>query len=214
MVQIQKDSITGYKDGTVSYSLFKKASQAKTLAIMFPGYGYTAQGPLFHYSTGIFLNRGEDVLHLNYSYQSPFYESFSDKELEDALKRDVRHVIDTVLSAHSYEHFYLIGKSLGTIALAAELGRTAFLDAKIVWLTPLLKRDDVFEGMYTSKKRGLCIIGDSDPCYDQERFEKLSGNAFLERVLINGADHSLEDSEDAVGSVDVLKDVMLKIKRF
>ncbi|TDL80356.1 alpha/beta hydrolase [Peribacillus frigoritolerans] len=211
-MKIKTDFVTGFKDAIISYTLLSKNSKSKSLAIMFPGLGYTAQGPLFHYSTGVFLNKNTDVLHINYQYHSAFYESFSNEELDEALKRDVRNVIDTVLSSHTYSDFYLIGKSLGSIALASELGRTAFFDAKVIWLTPLLNREDVFGAMVKRKKRGLCIIGDKDPYYKEEKFQELKENPAIDSLLIPEANHSLEVEGDPEGSIDILKEVIKKIE--
>ncbi|WP_191557043.1 alpha/beta hydrolase [Metabacillus idriensis] len=213
-MKIKTDSVTGFKDAIISYTILSNNSESKSLAIMFPGLGYTAQGPLFHYATGVYINKNVDVLHINYQYNSAFYESFSNEELDEALKRDVRNVIDTVLSSHTYSNFYLIGKSLGTIALASELGRTAFFDAKVIWLTPLLNREDVFGSMVKRKKRGLCIIGDKDPYYKKERFQELKKNPAIDSLLIPEANHSLEVEGDPAGSIDILKEVMTKIEAF
>ncbi|UOK59793.1 MULTISPECIES: alpha/beta hydrolase [Metabacillus] len=213
-MKIITDSVIGFKDANIPFTLLSKNSNTKSLAIMLPGLGYTAQGPLFHYSTGVFLNKNADVLHINYQYNAAFYESFTNEEIDEALKRDVRNVIDTVLSAHTYSVFYLIGKSLGTIALASELGRTAFFDAKVIWLTPLLNREDVFGSIVKSKKRGLCMIGDKDPYYKEDRFQQLKDNPILNSVLIPEANHSLELDGDPVGSVDILKAVIAKIEAF
>ncbi|MGG4488231.1 alpha/beta family hydrolase [Metabacillus idriensis] len=213
-MKIKTDSVTGYKDAVISYTLLSKNAEAKSLAIMFPGLGYSAQGPLFHYSTGVFLNKNADVLQINYQYNSAFYESFSNDELDAALKSDVRNVIDTVLSSHTYSNFYLIGKSLGTIGLASELGRTAFFDARVIWLTPLLNREDVFVSMVKRKKRGLCIIGDKDPYYKEDRFQELKENPAIDTLLITDANHSLEVEGDPADSIDLLKEVMKKIAAF
>ena len=53
---------------SVSFQHIRQNKQTDSLVVMLPGRGYTVQGPLFHYSTGVFLNSGFDVLHVNYDY--------------------------------------------------------------------------------------------------------------------------------------------------
>ncbi|PLR69262.1 alpha/beta hydrolase family protein [Bacillus sp. UMB0893] len=214
MIKSKTDSITGFNQAEVPFTLLGTTQQTHNLAIMFPGLGYTTQGPLFHYTTGLFLEKNFDVLHINYQYNSKNYEKFSNEEMDKALKSDVRKVIDAVLSKHEYDAFYLIGKSLGTIALSSELGRTSFTDAKTVWLTPLLNREDVFSTIYRSRQKALCIIGDKDPYFAEENFQKLQGNPNVECVLIPGVNHGLQIEEDSVGSIDVLKNVITEIAQF
>lgn len=101
-------------------------------AVVLPGAGYTAQAPLLHFATDICLQQGYDVLNVNYRYNDSFYDSFTMEELSDAIRFDVAAIIDEELAESSYEEFSLIGKSLGTIAMASELKRTIFRDAKAV----------------------------------------------------------------------------------
>jgi hypothetical protein len=58
------------------------------------------------------------------------------------------------------------------------------------------------------------MIGDNDPYYKEDRFQQLKDNPALHSVLIPEANHSLELEGDPVGSVDILKEVMAKIKAF
>ena len=176
MFKVKTDSVVGYKEMKIPYTLLSTNEDSKNLVIMLPGAGYSAQAPLFHYSTGVFLNKSFDVLQINYSYNDKFYDNFSIDEISDAIKHDVKVVIDKVLDDKSYESFYLIGKSLGTIAMTSELKRNIFKDAKAVWLTPLLQRDDVFEAMVEGKNSGICFIGDDDQHYNSERYEQLVKN--------------------------------------
>lgn len=214
MLNINKSTIEAYKKMNVPFNLLSQEEGSKNLAIMLPGAGYTAQAPLFHYSTEIFLNRSFDVLEVNYRYNDEAYDDFSMEELSEAIKYDVKTVLDKVLKENAYENFYLIGKSLGTIALSSELARDEFQNAKAVWLTPLIQRDDVLDAMAGSKNQGLCFIGDQDRCYIEERFKQVENNPNIVSSLIPGADHSLELKEDVLDSIDVLKNVISGIEKF
>lgn len=214
-MKIMADWVQGYKDRKISYTLLSKAeSNISGLAIIFPGQGYTAQAPLLYYSMGIYLNQNYDVLQVNYQYNDHFYREFSFDEMAQAIRTDVGAVIDRVLQNASYDDYILIGKSIGTIALGFEVQRDLFQKAKVIWFTPLLGRDFVWNAMMHSKQRSLCFIGDNDSCYIEERFERLRANPNLLLRLIPGVNHGLEYETDLFASMDVLKQVMKEVEAF
>lgn len=180
---------------------------------MFPGVGYTVHGPLFHFATGLYLNKGMDILHLEYPYGDSFYD-FTDDQLREAVIYDSGAIIDQVLEDKDYENFYLIGKSFGTIAMSNELNKDRFKKAKAVWLTPLLKRDDVFTAMKESSGKGLCFIGNQDPHYVENRYTQLEQNPNMIMKLYPKVNHSMEYEEDILKSIDIVKDVMRDIDQF
>lgn len=214
MFKVNKYSVFGYKEIEIPYTLLSTKEDSRDIAILLPGAGYTVQAPLFHYSTGVFLNKSFDVLQVNYSYNDKAYTDFSIDEISEAIKHDVKTVIDKVLDDKSYENFYLIGKSLGTIAMSSELKREIFKDAKAVWLTPLLQRNDVFETMIKGNNKGLCFIGDSDQHYIAERYEQLIKNTNIVSRIFPNVNHSLQYESDPVNSIDVLKSVVKEIDEF
>lgn len=214
MVKMIKDSVAGYKEKPVDYLLFKQDKQSNSIAVMFPGRGYSAQAPLFHYSTGVFLNKGFDVLHVNYDYTSEESNSMSLDEHITQITEDVKAVLDRVFENHSYENHTLIGKSIGTIALSSIVDREEFSQAKFVWLTPLLQLDIVFNKMNESLPSGLYIIGDKDPCYILERYEQICTKENMSCILIPGTEHSLNYAENPIESIDVLKSVITEISNF
>lgn len=213
MASLNKQKISGYKEMEVPFILLSQAEHSKSLAIILPGAGYTTQAPLLHYSTEVFLNRSFDVLEINYQYNNEAYEDFTMEELSLAIQWDVKTVLDQVLENSSYENFYIVGKSLGTIAMVSEMDRKIFEDAKWVWLTPLIQRDDILEAMIRSKN-GLSFIGDQDRCYTEERHNRLNHNPSITCQLIPGVGHSLEFEGDISKSLDILKDVITEIETF
>lgn len=214
MFKVNKDSVLGYSEIEIPFTILSTKEDSRNIAILLPGAGYTVQAPLLHYSTGVFLHKSFDVLHVNYSYNDKAYDDFSIEEISKAIKYDVKTVIDKVLDDKSYENMYLVGKSLGTIAITSELKREAFKDAKVVWLTPLLQRDDVFETMMKSTNKGLCFIGDSDQHYIAERYEQLLNNTNIVSKLFPNVNHSLQYESNPVNSIDVLKSVIKEIDEF
>ncbi|MCR8847822.1 alpha/beta hydrolase [Rossellomorea sp. SC111] len=206
--------IKGYGEIDVPYTLLSKGKKVEGIAILLPGLGYTVQAPLLHYSTGIYLEKNFDVLHVNYQYSSANYETFSVEEVDDALKHDVNIIIDKVLQHHAYPHIHIVAKSFGTLALGNEAGRESVQDAKFIWLTPLLKEDEIFQAMLNSKQEGLCIVGDEDRHHDEGRFIELKKNPRLEMHLIKGVNHSLEHDFKVLDSISTHKEIMSIIKAF
>jgi hypothetical protein len=136
------------------------------------------------------------------------------QEIYEAINIDVNAVIDYVLTNKTYENIYLVGKSIGTIAMISILKRESFKLANAIWLTPLIQRDDVFDAMVTSKNRSLCIIGDNDPCYKEERYAKVANNPYMKTKLIPKVNHSLEYSDNTIESINVLRSVIKEIEQF
>ncbi|WP_203333413.1 alpha/beta hydrolase [Planococcus beigongshangi] len=213
-MNLHKASIRGYKDNNVDYLLIRQEEPSTRLAVVLPGAGYTAQAPLLHFATDICLQQGYDVLTVNYRYNDAFYDDFTMEEISDAIRFDVNAVIDAVMAETSYNEYSLIGKSLGTIAMASALARPVFHNAKTIWLTPLIQRPDVFDAMHSLPNQAIGFIGDEDPNFDAGRFEKLKTNPQLDLRLVPGTDHSLKLPGQPLASIDVLKEIMSEIEKF
>lgn len=98
--------------------------------------------------------------------------------------------------------------------MSDELNRKAFKKAKAIWLTPLIQRKDVLSAMASIQNKSLCIIGDGDPYYTEEGYSKVIKNQNIRAKLIPNVNHSLEYDENAVESIDVLKNVIAWIEQF
>lgn len=214
MPNVKAEIVKGYKGLDIPFTILSTHEDAKSLAVILPGAGYTTKAPLFHYSTGMFLQKSFDVLQVNYQYKDKAYDDFTMEEISEAIKLDVKTVIDDVLTGKTYENYYLIGKSLGTIAMSDELNRKTFKNAKAIWLTPLIQREDVLSAMARTQNKSLCIIGDKDPYYTEERYSQVIKNQNIKAKLIPNVTHSLEYDENAVESIDVLKNVITWIEQF
>lgn len=194
----------------IPFSLIEQKEETNNLVIILPGAGYTIQAPLLRFTTGIFYNKGFDVLHINYTFNRQELSVLS----EEDFTRDVQLVFDHATKNKKYSNYYIVAKSIGTVALSYLLNHTMFKEAKVVWLTPLLQRDDVFHALVNSNHKGLCIIGDKDHCFIVDRFEKLKDNPNLSFKVVDGGNHSLELDEDPIKSIELLKSVMIDINEF
>jgi hypothetical protein len=195
---------------SIPFRLIEQKGETNRLVIILPGAGYTTQAPLLHFTTGLFFSKGFDVLHINYSFNRQEQSELS----EEAFTRDVQLAIDNAIKNKEYSHYYVVAKSIGTIALSYLLNNPMFKHAKVVWLTPLLQRDDVFHAMLNSDNKGLCIIGDKDRCFVEERFESLKNNDNLLLKVVTGGNHSLELDEEPIQSIEVLKGVISDMNEF
>ncbi|KZE68933.1 hypothetical protein AWM68_01295 [Fictibacillus phosphorivorans] len=213
-MQARSGHIFGYKNMKVPYLLQSNTESSNGLAIFLPGMGYTMRNPLLHFASGAFFRKGFDVLHINYLYYIEEYEAFTIDELKTALHQDVTSVLNEVLPGLDYSSYYLLGKSLGTLAMPAALKISPLQNAKTVWLTPNLKDETVLHTMMTIKQNGLCIIGDEDPFYDSEKIEQLVRNTQMEYMIPKGINHALEVDHDVLKSIDAIKMAIQSIINF
>lgn len=202
------NNIVGQKN--IPFRLIEQNEEVKHLVIVLPGAGYTTQAPLLHFTTGLFYTKGFDVLHINYTFSREEMSVLSERD----FTRDVQLAIDNAIKNKKYSNYYVVAKSIGTIALSYLLNHTMLKDAKVIWLTPLLQRDDVFNAMVNSDNKGLCMIGDKDSCFIVERFEKLKNNQNLILKVVDGGNHSLELNEEPIKSIEILKSVISAINEF
>ncbi|WP_144702174.1 alpha/beta family hydrolase [Fictibacillus phosphorivorans] len=206
--------VIGYKNLKIPYVIQTKTDQPKGLAIMLPGIGYTVKSPLFHFSSGAFLNKGYDVLHVNYPYSSTDYEDFSLEEITSTLINDVSKVLNEVVDHTIYKSYYVIGKSFGTMAMPTALDMLPSQSTKAIWLTPRLIGEQVFQTLRTCTQDSLCVIGDKDPFYDIDKMNHIIRNPSIECMMPHGANHALEVDNDILTSIDMVKSVMKRIDDF
>lgn len=196
---------------SIPFRLIEQKDGTDSLVIVLPGAGYSTHAPLLYYTTGLFYNKSFDVLHINYSFRRQEISSLNERD----LARDVQLVIDNATKDKKYSNFYIVAKSIGTKVLRCLLDHKMYKEAKLVWLTPLLQNDDVFNALVNSDHKGLCILGEEDsPCFIVERFESLKNNPNLILKVVEGGNHNLELDEDPIKSIDILKSVISDIKEF
>jgi hypothetical protein len=151
---------------------------------------------------------------VTYNYNDEAYDDLTNEELSVAIKYDVQTVIDAILEKKHYLNYCFIAKSLGTIALSSELKRDEFKNAKAVWQTPLIHREDVLTSMVNSKQKGLTIIGDADRIYSEELIAMVQQNPNMVCKVVPQVGHALDVEGDALKSIDLLKEIMTDIQEF
>ncbi|MET1014076.1 MAG: alpha/beta hydrolase [Paenisporosarcina sp.] len=207
-------SLLGFKGLEVPYTLIQHEKTSNHLAIFLPGAGYTNSRPLFHFAEDVFVNKSMDVLKIDYQYNEKEYDEFSMEDIYEAVQYDVAKVLDRVLDETSYNQYFIVAKSIGTIALSRVINRPEFENANIIWLTPLLIIDDVLDAMTNSQHRSLSFIGTNDRNYDVPRYERMTLNPNIVSTVIPNVNHGLQYESDTLGSIDVLKNVIRDLEKF
>jgi predicted alpha/beta-hydrolase family hydrolase len=208
--------IAGYHNEPVSNTFLRQDEAARQVAIVLPGVGYTCHMPLLYYPSQVLLALGMDVLWVEYNYiRRPDYRALSDAEQKQWLFTDVTAACQAALAQHSYQQVTLVGKSLGTVAMSHLLATDArFAQSRRVWLTPVLRNDEVRAQIRHSGPRALVAIGTADPYYDPTYLADLQAAVKSEVVVVDGADHSLEIVGNVQQSLQILQQVTRAIQAF
>ena len=208
--------ICGHRDQAVPNTFFAQDAETDHLALVFPGLGYTAHMPVLYYPRRLLLDRGVDVLVVEYDYRglAPFRMP-RDPERDSWFFDDVAAACEVGLGQRSYSGVTLVGKSLGTLAMGFSLTKDARLSrAQCVWLTPLLRNDRLRAQMRRAGGRSLFVIGTADSHYDPAYLEEVRLAPGGESAVIPGADHGLEIEGDTLGSVRAVEKTVRAMQRF
>lgn len=207
--------IAGHDERPVPNAFFRHDGDTAHLGVVLPGLRYRVTMPGLYYPTLHLMSLGADVLAVDYRYdENPDLGSLSDAEQIAWWAADARAAVDAGLSQREYDRVTVVGKSLGTVAMAPLLAddeRLAHADA--IWLTPTLKLPGFVDQMKACPQRGLVIIGTADPYHDVETLTEL-GESGMRIVEVPHADHGLQREGDAVASVAAMLAVMTAIRQF
>ncbi|MFX3622889.1 MAG: alpha/beta family hydrolase [Ectobacillus sp.] len=198
------------KEREIKYTHLEMGSQVA--CFMFSGAGYTYEKPLLYYATMVLLQHNIDVVQIHYSYEEGLLKrDFA--YIAGKIMDDVNPVVLDVLENRQYAEMIFLGKSLGTIPVVHEfMKNAAYVKAKMILLTPLLKFEAIYNTILHSKHQGLLVIGDQDPHYNSEQIEHLK-QSNLEIEVIPNANHSLDiEHFAAVQSIASLSRVIGKLQ--
>ena len=209
-------NIVGYRHEAVPNTFFRQKGETRHVAILFPGLGYTAHMPVVYYPGRLLAARGADVLRVEYTYnRRPDFQALPDEEQDRWFHADVTAACDAALAQRSYEQVTLVGKSIGTLAIGYLLTTQPRLPRpQCVWLTPLLRNERLRAQIKQVRHRALFVIGTADPQYDPAKLAEVQQATEGDRIVIEGADHSLEIAGDIVQSIRALGRIMEGIQKF
>ncbi|WML38261.1 hypothetical protein RCG19_13625 [Neobacillus sp. OS1-2] len=216
MYQVIENHVVRNEYSTIPFTWVRSNEPSNGICIMLPGLGYSTQRPLFHYATGMCLNQNIDVLQINYQFaKDERFRKLKKEEQNHWMYEDVKAVVEEVLRETSYEHCFLLSKSIGTIPMALEWVKKDFTNKSIgIWLTPLIKDDQVYHALLKTDQPSLCVIGDQDHHFIEERISSLKNNNLVHTVVIPNADHGLEIKGDILASIETIKRVIEQVQEF
>lgn len=208
--------ITGYRAEPVPNTFHRQDDEARHVAILLPGVAYTCQMPLLYYPTRLLLALGADVLWVEYAHhRRADFLALSDSERERWFITDVSAACQAALAQRPYQQITLIGKSMGTLAMGHLLTSDARLvQARAIWLTPLLRNSRLRAQIQQSKPRSLFVIGTADSHYDPAHLAEMQKATGGDVSVIDRGDHSLEIEGDIWRSLQAIEQVMRAIQVF
>lgn len=215
-MQMTALDIAGYRGEAVPNRFFRQDAESDRLAIILPGYGQSADTPLLYFTTSHFLDLRADILLVDYRYSQR-----ADYQRMDAEGRQRRLIADTTAAGHAaraerqYRHITLIGKSLGTRAMAHLLVTEESLrDADTIWFTPVWEEGPIHTTLLAAKQRALVVIGTADPHYDPQIADEIRRGINGELLVVADAEHGLEIEGDMIRSIQALEAAMRAVIRF
>ena len=213
-VEITTLSISGYGGKPASNRFWRQKGLARTLAVVLPGLRYSCDMPLLYYPAQLLLQRGADVLQLLTDYTVKAFQGSTPQEQSAWLSGDARAAVQTAGAQREYARLVLVGKSIGTLAMAQLIEANMGAGAATIWLTPLLHHPQVVEAASACPDPSLFVAGTADPAFDAVAMRRIQDATGAEVLLIEGANHSMEVPGDIFRSLRILAEVMEGIDSF
>jgi predicted alpha/beta-hydrolase family hydrolase len=209
-------TIQGYRDEAVPNRFLRPQGAINHLAVLLPGFGYTLDMPLFYYAQNLLLERGWDVLRVEYAYNThPEFQTLPEMERNQWLLADTTAAWRAGLGQQTYDRVVLIGKSLRTLAMGHLLTMAdPPPNVGAVWLTPLLAEERLRQQISQYGGPSLFVIGTADPHFDPVVLEKMQVATIGEAVVVRNADHGMDIPGDPIASVRAVERVVEALSRF
>jgi dienelactone hydrolase len=207
-------SFTGYGAKPLANRLFRQESETSALGILLPGLLYTCDMPLLYYTTQLLAQHGADVLQLHTDYSQPDFQNASSQEQAKWFSADADAAVQAGLAQRKYKQLVLVGKSIGTLALAHLVAASPGNQAATIWFTPLMRQAQLMEAALAGRGPALFLAGTGDPTYLASAQDRLRSKAGAAVVLIEGANHSLEIPGDLLRSLHIMQDIFQAVDSF
>lgn len=216
MLHISELDFPGYKAQPTLGTFFQHETPAEHLAVIFPGYGYTCDRSLLHYTMQMLLAQGADVLQVRYEFSNkPGFWQSGEQTRALWFGTDALAAMRRVQEKGTYSQITMVGKSLGTVAVghvATILPHIANLRG--VMFTPLLKNPGLVQQIKAFNGELMLVVGTGDSLHDPAALEEICAARKVDVVEVEGGDHSLENKEDVLESLETLKRMMQRVKGF
>jgi hypothetical protein len=162
--------------------------------VLLPGVRYFSQAPLLWFAREAAQARGWSVVEVD--ERAP-----QDQEPFAWMRGQAQRALEAAAGA---EHVVVVGKSLGSVA-------APMVEGPAVWLTPLLVQDEIVQALEAATAPTLLVGSSADPTWAGG---SVPDNPSLEVLELDGLDHSLQVSGDPLASLDVLRDVTVRVHAF
>jgi pimeloyl-ACP methyl ester carboxylesterase len=172
------------------------AGAADRVVVVLPGALYLPFAPLLWFAREVALARGWSVLEVWDEYRDRSEDPW--RWVFERAEAALRHVGDAPTA--------LVTKSISSraVTIAVEQGLPG------IWLTPLLRNDDIAVGFEQLSAPALVVGGTADESWDGE-LARRAGHEVLE---LEGANHSLQLEGDPLASIDALRRVVERMDAF
>jgi dienelactone hydrolase len=215
MHTIRSLAISGFHGRSLTNHFFRQDGDSDWLALVLPGMGYSVAMPLLYYPTLLLLDLGADVLQVSYDLdREPAYQRAAPDMQRRWLAEEAAAAYAAGQGQRAYRRVTLIGKSLGTLAMADLLPQMRAERTECVWLTPLLRHPDLRAAIHQHPYPSLFAIGTADPLYDPALLDDLRHATSGETLVFEGADHSLLVGGDLEGSLSIMERLIGALRGF
>ena len=180
------------------------------LALYFPGGSIPGQDPFDERLAWVTIRALEQVADV----VVPIH--YDDSVLawdQDRFESGVRRDVNGALVHYQPDQLTVVGKSRGTHALQliCEEGFALPEDTRLIWLTPVWKRDEPWRAACANTIPSLHVVGLADHEYHvRERHAAVFGQT----VEIADADHRLEIAGDIIGTLDAWRTMAAAVEQF
>lgn len=166
------------------------------LAVIMPGLLYHCDKPLFQALAQEFRQQGMGLLQCDFDYaDDPDFMNAPKMNQLDQIYRDGKSIGDLVQRLGDFDEMFLVGKSLGAMAMAAALDSGNFDQARAIWVTPGLQNSTLGDQIIAHPGRSLVLMGDLDPSCLPETLAPLREAVQVRVAVIEGADHAFAASD-------------------
>jgi hypothetical protein len=205
--------IVGYKGTEIKTK--DTIKNTDKIAIIYPGYGYGLEAPIFFYLEKLLVQNGFDIIGLNYRYnESKEFIKAADDEKDKWFEYDCKAIRSEVFKAiEQYKEVVLIGKSLGTSVILNQIKSFKIPEEyKIIWLTPGTSAHEIYQLLNIIKNRSLLMLGTGDRYYNEKEIKDINNdNVAIKKV--ENAGHVFE-AEDIYKSIENISVVLKEIELF
>jgi hypothetical protein len=208
--------IRGFKGAAVPNVFYQQEAEADALCIVFGGWHYTTDMPIFYYLRQVLGGLGFDVLAVDFDHASDRrYARLSDRNRQKWFLAEVDSVFNAATARRRYRRVCVAAKSIGTMAIAHLIlaGRVGN-QAKLVWLSPIVEAESIQETLRTCTIPSLVVVGNRDVQFSPSLLKKLSRNRKLDIMIIERANEDLEVDGDAVRSIELLVGLLGRLRGF